>query len=77
MLLHYAGDDKNIDAGIDAFRTALDANQVPYSLNMYPGTGHGFHNDTSEARYNAEAAKLAWARSINFFNHYLKPGEPT
>jgi len=75
LLLHYAGDDANIDAGIHDFRVALDANKVAYSLNMYPGTGHGFHNDTSEARYNKEAATLAWHRSIDFFNHYLKPGE--
>jgi carboxymethylenebutenolidase len=77
IMMHYAADDKNINAGIADFRTALDANQVSYSLNMYPGTGHGFHNDTSDARYNAAAAKLAWERTIAFFDHYLKQGAPT
>ena len=72
IMMHYAGDDKNINGGIADFRTALDANGVAYSINMYPGTGHGFHNDTSEARYNKEAATLAWGRSLGFFDHYLK-----
>ena len=45
---------------------------VPYSLNMYPGTQHGFHNDSSAARYNEPAAKLAWRRTIDFFDTYLK-----
>ena len=75
VLLQYAADDPNINGGIAAFRTELEANQVSYSLNMYPGTGHGFHNDTSGARYNQEAATLAWQRSIDFFDHYLKPGD--
>jgi len=39
---------------------------------MYPGTGHGFHNDTSQARYDEKAAKLSWQRTVNFFDHYLK-----
>ena len=74
IMMHYAGDDKMIDGGINDFRAALDASQVQYSMNMYPGTGHGFHNDTSDARYNAPAAKLAWERSLAFFDHYLKQG---
>jgi carboxymethylenebutenolidase len=72
LAMHYAGKDERIDAGIADFRTALDANQIAYSLNMYPGTQHGFHNDSSAARYDAVAAKLAWARTIAFFDHYLK-----
>jgi len=72
VMLHYAADDKNINGGIADFRTALDANMVAYSINMYPGTGHGFHNDTSEARYKAEAAKLAWSRTVAFWDNYLK-----
>jgi carboxymethylenebutenolidase len=39
---------------------------------MYPGTQHGFHNDSSAARYNEAAAKLAWSRTIDFFDTYLK-----
>jgi carboxymethylenebutenolidase len=72
VLLHYAGTDERVNAGINDFRVALDAQGVPYSLNMYPGTQHGFHNDASGARYNEEAAKLAWGRTIDFFGTYLK-----
>jgi carboxymethylenebutenolidase len=72
LAMHYAGKDERIDAGIDAFRAALDAHAIAYSIHMYPGTQHGFHNDSSEARYDAAAAKLAWARTIAFFDHYLK-----
>lgn len=72
VMMHYAADDKNINGGIADFRAALDANMVAYSINMYPGTGHGFHNDTSEARYNAEASKLAWSRTVSFWDNYLK-----
>jgi len=72
LAMHYAGKDEHIDAGITDFRNALDAHEIAYSLNMYPGTQHGFHNDSSEARYDAVAAKLAWTRTIAFFDHYLK-----
>ena len=72
VLLNYAGSDERINAGIADFRAALDAVGVPYSLNMYPGTQHGFHNDSSAARYDAAAAKLAWSRTTAFFDHYLK-----
>ena len=69
---NYAGSDERVNAGIPEFRAALDAVGVPYSLNMYPGTQHGFHNDSSAARYNEPAAKLAWSRTIDFFDTYLK-----
>jgi len=72
LMMHYAGTDKRVNAMISDFRTALDNYEVAYSLHMYPGTGHGFHNDTSQARYDEPAAKLSWQRTINFFNHYLK-----
>lgn len=72
LMMHYAGEDKRVNAMIPEFRTALDENKVAYSLHMYPGTGHGFHNDTSQARYDETAASLSWQRTINFFNHYLK-----
>jgi len=72
VLLHYAGTDERINAGIADFRAALDSGGVPYSLNMYPGTQHGFHNDASAARYNEAAAKLAWERTLDFFATYLK-----
>jgi carboxymethylenebutenolidase len=72
LMMHYAGDDERVNAMIPEFRLALDANKIAYSLHMYPGTGHGFHNDTSQARYDEKAAKLSWQRTVNFFNHYLK-----
>jgi carboxymethylenebutenolidase len=72
VLLNYAGSDERVNAGIADFRAALDSVGVPYSLNMYPGTQHGFHNDASAARYNEPAAKLAWQRTIDFFDTYLK-----
>jgi carboxymethylenebutenolidase len=71
LMMNYAGNDPRVNAMIPGFRKALDAHGVAYSLHMYPGTGHGFHNDTSQARYNKEAAQLAWARTLNFFSHYL------
>ena len=72
LMMHYAGNDERVNAMIPEFRIALDANKIAYSMNMYPGTGHGFHNDTSQARYDEAAAKLSWERTINLFNHYLK-----
>ena len=71
VLLNYAAVDERINAGINDFRAVLDAAGVPYSLNMYPGTQHGFHNDTTP-RYNAEAAKLAWERTVAFFNKHVR-----
>jgi carboxymethylenebutenolidase len=72
LMMNYAGEDARVNAGIPGFRTALDKYKIAYSLHMYPGTGHGFHNDTSQARYDEAAAKLSWQRTINFFDHYLK-----
>ncbi len=71
LMMNYAGNDPRVNAMIPDFRKALDEQQVSYSIHMYPGSGHGFHNDTSQARYNQEAAGLAWKRTVNFFNHYL------
>jgi carboxymethylenebutenolidase len=71
LMMNYAGNDPRVNAMIPDFRAALDKHAVAYSLHMYPGTGHGFHNDTSQARYNEAAAKLAWRRTLNFFDHYL------
>lgn len=71
LAMHYAGDDPRINAGIPAFRESLDRHGVAYSLHMYPGTGHGFHNDASAARYNPAAARLAWQRTIALFESAL------
>jgi carboxymethylenebutenolidase len=73
VLLHYAGSDERINAGIPDFKAALEEAHVPYTIHMYPDTQHGFHNDSSEARYNEAAAKLAWQRTLDFFALYLKP----
>lgn len=70
--LHYAGLDERIDAGIPAYEEALKKNNVRYELYMYDGVQHAFHNDTSTARYNEAAAKLAWSRTLDFFQKYLK-----
>ncbi len=74
LAMHYAGEDPRINAQIPAFRQALDAAGVAYSLHMYPGTQHGFHNDASAARYAPEAARLAWQRTLAFFGETLVDG---
>jgi carboxymethylenebutenolidase len=71
LMMHYAGKDERINQSIPAFRALLDEHRVAYSLNMYPGTNHGFHNDSSEARYDRAAATLAWKRTLGFFETYL------
>lgn len=70
--LHYAGLDERIDAGIPAYEEALKKAGVTYERYMYPGVNHAFHNDTSAARYNADAALLAWKRTLDFFAVNLK-----
>jgi carboxymethylenebutenolidase len=71
LLLQYAGNDPQIDAGIPAFEAALKANGKPYEVYVYDGTQHGFHNDTTP-RYDEAAAKLAWQRTVDFFNGALR-----
>jgi carboxymethylenebutenolidase len=72
LLLHYAGLDTRIDEGIPAYKAALDKAGVSYQIYMYEGANHAFNNDTSAERYNAEAAKLAWDRTLAFFAEKLK-----
>jgi carboxymethylenebutenolidase len=71
LMLHYAGNDQRINAGIPAYEAALKANKKKYEVFMYDGKQHGFHNDTTP-RYDAEAAKLAWERTLEFFKKNLK-----
>ena len=71
MLLHYAGNDARINAGIPDFEAALKAAKVEYQLYMYEGAGHAFNNDSNPDRYNKEAAELAWGRTIEFFKKKL------
>ena len=71
LLIHYAGNDDRVNSGWPAWEAALKANGVKYRMHMYPGTHHGFHNDTTP-RYNEAAAKLAWSRTIAFLNENLR-----
>jgi carboxymethylenebutenolidase len=72
LLLHYAGQDERINAGIPAYEDTLKKAGIEYKLYMYEGAGHAFFNDTSAARYNKEAAALAWQRTLAFFKDKLK-----
>jgi carboxymethylenebutenolidase len=71
LLLHYAQNDDRINAGIPAYREALDKAGVKYELFIYEGTQHAFNNDTSAARYNKAAADLAWGRTVALFKEAL------
>ncbi len=71
LLLQYAGLDTRVNAGWPAYEAALKANHVPYTAYVYENTNHGFHNDTTP-RYDEAAAKLAWQRTLDFFNKYLR-----
>jgi len=71
LMLHYAGNDPGVDQGIPAFEAALKANNKKYEVFVYEGAQHGFHNDTTP-RYDEKAAKLAWQRTLEFFNKNLR-----
>jgi carboxymethylenebutenolidase len=72
LLLHYAGLDTRTNEGIPAYKAALDKAGVSYQVHVYEGANHAFNNDTSAERYNAEAAKLAWDRTLAFLGEKLK-----
>lgn len=72
LMLHYAGWDERINAGVADYAAALKAAGVDYRLHMYEGAQHAFNNDTNEARYDKEAADLAWGRTIGFFKETLE-----
>lgn len=72
ILAHYAENDPGINAGIAAFEEALKKYNKEYQIFSYPGTGHAFNNDTNPERYNEQAAKLAWQRTVAFFKEKLK-----
>ncbi len=71
LLIHYAENDPRINAGWPTYEAALKAANVKYTAYTYPGTQHGFNNDTTP-RYDEAAAKLAWQRTIDFFNAHLR-----
>jgi carboxymethylenebutenolidase len=70
--LHYAGQDERVNAGMAAYEEALKNNNINYEQYLYEGAQHAFHNDTSTARYNEHAAKMAWGRTLAFFRKHLK-----
>jgi carboxymethylenebutenolidase len=71
LMLHYAGLDERINAGIDAYRQALEENDKTFEIHVYEGVNHAFNNDTSSARYDKAAADLAWSRTVEFFKKHL------
>ncbi len=72
MMLHYAGNDARINEGVPAYEAALKAAGVRFQSYVYEGVEHAFNNDANAARYNAEAAALAWGRTIGFFKETLQ-----
>jgi carboxymethylenebutenolidase len=70
LLIHYAGLDERVNAGWADYEAALKANNKQYTMHMYEGANHGFHNDTTP-RYDEAAAKLAWQRTLDFFKEHL------
>ena len=70
LLLHYAGLDERIDAGVAAYEAALKASKKRFTIYVYPNVNHAFNNDTSN-RYDKPAADLAWSRTIAFFKEHL------
>ena len=71
LLLHFGALDTRVNAGWPTYEEALKANNKTYKAYIYPDSNHGFHNDTT-ARYDEAAAKLAWSRTIDFFNENLR-----
>jgi carboxymethylenebutenolidase len=71
LLLHYGSLDARITGGWPAWEEALKADHITYTAYIYEGANHGFHNDTTP-RYDEPAAKLAWQRTLDFFNKYLR-----
>jgi carboxymethylenebutenolidase len=71
LLIHYAENDERVNAGAAAYEEALKAAKVTHEVHRYPGTQHGFNNDTTP-RYDKAAAALAWQRTIAFFRKHLR-----
>ena len=71
LLLHYAGLDQRVNAGIAAYEAALKAAGKRYTVYLYPNVNHAFNNDTNSSRYNKAAAELAWSRTVAFLKQEL------
>jgi carboxymethylenebutenolidase len=72
VLAHYGSEDKGITGGVPATEAAMKKYNKPYVYTIYPGAGHAFNNDTDPSRYNAAAAKEAWAKTVDFFRKNLQ-----
>lgn len=70
LLIHYGGLDERVNAGWPDYEAALKANDKQYTMHMYEGANHGFHNDTTP-RYDEAAATLAWQRTLDFYSEHL------
>jgi carboxymethylenebutenolidase len=70
LMLHYASLDERVNAGMAEYEAALKANNKTFELHMYEGANHAFNNDTNAARYNKEAADLAWGRTVGFLKKH-------
>jgi carboxymethylenebutenolidase len=71
LLVQLAENDPRVNESFAAYEPALKAAGVRYEAHVYPGTGHGFNNDTTP-RYDEKAAKLAWERTVAFFNKHVR-----
>lgn len=71
LMLHYAELDERINAGIPEYKIALEKAGVDFEIFTYAGANHAFHNDTNAARYNKDAAGLAWQRTVDFWKKHL------
>lgn len=71
LMLHYAGNDERINAGIPAFKAALEWAKKDVELHVYDDAQHAFNNDTNAARYNKPVADLALSRTLAFFRKHL------
>lgn len=71
LLIHFAENDARVNNSFPPFEAALKEHKVSYQAFTYPGTQHGFNNDTTP-RYDPDAAKLAWTRTVEFFNKQLR-----
>jgi carboxymethylenebutenolidase len=70
--LHYAERDERVNTAVPAYEAALNAAGVQNAMHVYAGTEHGFFNDADSGRYNAEAAQLAWSRTMAFLKDDLR-----
>ena len=71
-MAHYAENDPGVNAGIEDFEAELKKQNKEYQIFIYEGTNHAFNNDSNPERYHADAAKLAWSRTVSFFKEKLK-----